>query len=260
MEEQIFREKMIAGEVEKLPEQERPVGTVEEKGTISSPPADASKLEDYVLFLEPLRRSWRQASPATLQDFNNYIEIDPSGYLTITSATQLNWVAQKDADTYLYSDKGVDHFNGDFEHKVTVKATTGGATAWVWMLANDLDDVKGLAENAKSFESVYISQQSGTEILIYLFENDVTTRYDDHILGLFNTTYYLTIKRDESGGTYGTLYLYVYFNPGRTTLLDVVSVNLHTSKRDFRYIYAFNLYNDLTSGSLTGQSNNLYST
>ena len=65
------------------------------------------------------------------------------------------------------------------------------------------------------------------------------------------TQYYLRICRDESIGTYGTLYCYIYSDAAMMELVEVVSLALDV-KTNFRYAYAFS-----DGGALAGSQ--LYS-
>jgi hypothetical protein len=85
------------------------------------------------------------------QDLTTYTEVDPNGHISTTSTriTYTNLAFNEDA--YDYSDKGVDHFNGDFTHLLDIKFTgDGGGGNRAWVLANDVDDAYGLITGGKS--------------------------------------------------------------------------------------------------------------
>jgi len=76
-----------------------------------------------------------------------------------------------------------------------------------------------------------------------------------------NKLYYMRIVRDENVGTYGTMYVYIYTNSERTEEYELVShtITLHSSKKDFRYLYITS--NDNAAGDdtdiITGYFENL---
>lgn len=72
-----------------------------------------------------------------------------------------------------------------------------------------------------------------------------------------DTNYYLTINRNESEGTYGKLYCYIYSDSIRSTLVDTLTVTL-TEKQDFRYLFGSTSYDSATGGkAYSGTISNL---
>jgi len=192
------------------------------------------------------------------EDFTTYTEVDPNSRITKT-ADRVTWTdLTRKEDAYVYKDKGVDHFNGDFEHLITIyldAATTGGRTGALWGLTNIVDDEKGIAD-ANEDELLVFFYYDGTDHWIYLREYHGGVATTDRCVCALDTPYYLKIKRDESIGTYGRLYCYIYSNPERTTLVDTLQVDLH-AKIDFRYIFSIQTYRDEASGTISGYSENL---
>ncbi len=62
-----------------------------------------------------------------------------------------------------------------------------------------------------------------------------------------DTDYYLKVTRDESEGTYGKLYCYIYSDSVRLTLVDTLTVTL-TEKQDFRYQFGSISHDGTTGG------------
>lgn len=174
------------------------------------------------------------------EDLTTYTKTDPLSRLTVTSS-KVTWVGvRRNEDTYLYKDKGANHFDGDLEHLLDFRYE--GAGYWsltnCWALCNlinDFDDID--AAGGDGLAVVQREESSGVHKL-FLKELDGGTQYDDVYTASEPVTYYLKVKRDEAVGTYGTLYLYIYSDAERTNLLDTLSIALHSSKKDFRYIYA----------------------
>lgn len=165
---------------------------------------------------------------------------DPLVYTTVI-ANKVSWDDLPfNVDEYVYDDKGVDHFDGNYEHLVTIETTSVSAqSTWgiPWVLANLVDDYKGIQDAGGDLHLVMAGDYLGAENM-WFREMVAGTIYGDSWNGFeYGTTYYLKIKRDEGVGTYGTLYCYVYSDSDRTNLLDTMSFELH-EKEDFRYIYA----------------------
>ena len=81
------------------------------------------------------------ATAGDIEDFITYTEEDPENKVTVTS-NEVNYlnVNFRGTDTYVYKDKGINHFNGNFEHLITVQLSSIQTYAFptVWMLTNRL--------------------------------------------------------------------------------------------------------------------------
>jgi len=178
------------------------------------------------------------------ENFTTYTETDPNSKLVVTStritATQIN----RNEDAYVYKNKG-NYFTGNFEIQLTLHFTDGvGATAiaFIWTLANLVDDWTGIdtaSGDALGIAVAAYGSSPNTYIRLQMIElnggaevgTDSSTY--DQVMG---TSTYLTIVRDESVGTYGTLYCYIYSDAARAVLEDTLTITLH-SKKDFSYLY-----------------------
>lgn len=195
----------------------------------------------------------------SIENFTTYTEVDPSECLTVAADNVAGESIPSNASNYIYKDKGVDHFNGDFIHYIDIifSATTLGATVAIWLLANeigsaDVFDTENLSNNSIRWE------RNADGYRLILFERDGANQYTDIAEGLItNTNYYLKIVRDENVGDYGTLYCYIYSDAARTVLVDTLTITLHTSKKDYRYIYPIAGYNQGGSYPATGVISNL---
>lgn len=181
-------------------------------------------------------------------DLTTFTETDPGNYFSVTS-TGVRFTNFKDptpeGGTYVYKDYGVNFWAADFEIKFTFDYDAGSSyprqlmvcslanTINVWASCPDLLGVR-IADNS----AVGDPQPSK----LRLAERDGGTGYTvEANLGYDvsdGVAVYCTFWRDESVGTYGTIYLNVYSDSARTNLLHSQSLGLHTSKKDFRYFYA----------------------
>jgi len=180
-----------------------------------------------------------------LEDLSAYTETDPNARIAVT-ASRVTWTAlTRDEDAYVYADKGVDYFSANFKIEFTYRptgyaGTKGTGRNSIWSLANLVDDFKGIDDASGDWLLLAAKISLAGNQILQLVECDGGTQYgsSNSVDLTVDTDYYITVVRDETVGTYGTLYAYIYSNIGRTTLLDTLSVALHTSKKDFRYIYA----------------------
>jgi len=186
------------------------------------------------------------------EDFTTYTEADPGSDITVTaSAITASALDSKDLTSYVYDDKGVDHFDGDFTHTLDFNmgsSSAGGAYLAKWLLGTLIGDVKDYVDASSScfFTRVFKSEVSPYPSNIAIFERDGGASYNDATYTFSpDTDYYLTVDRDESIGTYGQLRQRVYSDPSRTTLLNTQTLSLHSSKKDFRYIYALSSYDQV---------------
>ena len=178
-----------------------------------------------------------------LENFTTYTETDPNARIAVTASRITSTLLTRDEDAYVYADKGVNYFAGNFTHELTVRVTGGAVSGTMgmvaWAITNDIDDYQGLGTLSKSGLFVLLGRNFDATPYFQATERDSGTEYSSATpyTGVINTDYYLKIVRDETVGTYGTFYCYIYSDVGRTTLVATLSVTLHTSKKDFRYIF-----------------------
>ncbi|KKK65176.1 hypothetical protein LCGC14_2976790, partial [marine sediment metagenome] len=98
----------------------------------------------------------------------------------------------------------------------------------------------------------------GAQPNIFMGELDGGTSYSATPFDIsLDTDYYMTIVRDESIGTYGTITMFTYSDADRTTLVNTQAITLHTSKKDYRYIYACQSFNTGTNQSVSAYTENM---
>lgn len=175
------------------------------------------------------------------EDFTTYTEVDPNSRISIIASTITVTAITRDEDAFVYDDKTVGHFSEDLTHLITTNidnsVSTGNVTSWA--LTNDIDDSQGLIGGSKSF--LELLHVGGTSYI--LVEVDAGTPYTDSVVLTEGQTYYSTIERDESIGSFGQLTCEIYSDSGRTILVDTLLLSLH-SKIDFRYVFAVMSYDD----------------
>jgi hypothetical protein len=193
------------------------------------------------------------------EDYTTYTEVDPNSHISKTASRITFTDLALNEDAYVYGDKGPDHFNGDYEHKVTVEiiAAQNNASVYIWTLANLVDDQKGIVDAGGDYHtSAFYLNSSGVRIIWLAELVGGTLYYDFYSQFSFNTPYYLRTKRDESIGVYGALICYVYTDFDETDLLATLSVALH-EKEDFRYVYGVQSTNPNLTPAITGYAEDL---
>jgi len=198
-----------------------------------------------------------------LEDFTTYDETDEDGDITVSANNIDVSSMQRIADSHVSSDKGVDHFNGDFEfieEVIIASATALSAEIEFCGVANsqesliDIFNASGNLQTAQVLNSgsETVPSFAAIEIDAGDFENGSQINASE------DTQYYCEFERDESVGSFGDLEIRVYDDVGRTSLVGTSTQTLRTAKRDFRYVYALQSKNSGTSAMVwTGDVDNL---
>jgi len=194
-----------------------------------------------------------------IENFTLYTEVDPGSNITV-AANSLTYILDNNTTAYIYSDKGAAYFDGDFSHYLKVTPGAAGSVNGItacWMLANVLNDVRSMQLAANNHLVVTLSKGSGTYTLALseFYGTAVSVAASNPLSDA--TPYYLNIERDETVGTYGTLYCRIYSDDARTVLIETISLTLR-NKQDFRYVYGLSSYNQSNPGrSSSGVVENL---
>jgi len=184
-----------------------------------------------------------------LEDFLDYTEVDIVAdriQRTGDPSYHIDHLAYRNEITYVYDDKGTDHF-GDFEHKVDVLSDFAGNNpcSAVWMLANALGSVVPLQDANETFILIQVYRAGAGDYRMYLREWYTTYYLNGPVAVSASTTYYLLIKKTGTTlvcGIYSTAGLR---DAGDGTDGDVGNLAL-TLQADhkFQYIYACNSWKD----------------
>ena len=230
----------------KLTEEEQPTVELQlfgDKSTLKTQETDATSplLDELKAIKLDSLEDTKDADPT--EDFTGYTEVDVGAdRLTVTASKITVTDLDLDETCIVYKDKGAAHFDGDFEHrfKTLCSAITNSGFFYPWMMANIIGDARDVIDQSEDSHGVlWRAWYDGPKL--YLLERDSGTAYSDNGSVNTSTVYYITVERDESTGTYGTIYAYIctgnYNGESGSSLVDTLTVALHTSKKDFRYIY-----------------------
>ena len=186
---------------------------------------------------------------AGYEDFTTYTEVDAGNNITVAT-NKISWTAlDRNEESYVYADKGVDHFDGDFSHKFEIyrENASGYPVIYYWGIANAVDDLLGIDNAGGDFQAFLFeaSEGGGGTITLRICENGSTTS-DSWTAALDTTVYYVTVERDDDGGANGTGQLTAEIRTGSHTgtLQDTLTVDCGSGEQnDFRYIYGVSAHN-----------------
>ena len=173
----------------------------------------------------------------------DYTETDPNSQISATTTRATGTLITYQNATYFSKDFGAGFFSGDFEFDFTwYNAVDSAANATVqhfpFMLSNVLAGYQTHIDADNDLLSMDWAQSTGNTRVV---EWDGASGYaDTYAAANDNVIHYCTMIRDEAIGTYGRFYLDLYSDSGRTTVLDNLFLDLHTSKKDFRNIQLLN--------------------
>lgn len=172
------------------------------------------------------------------EDFTTFTEVDIGADRIQKTARHVDHLAYRNETTYLYKDYGAAYF-GNFTHKIKVKAVNSSSNALSipWVLANDLGDVKALADASKTYLGFYLYHDG--DLAIVLEEGYNGEAYYDVNAGGFDYDEWAYIKIVKNGASIDA---YLYSDAEYTTLVDTLSLTLQAN-HTFRYLYAGNTYN-----------------
>ncbi|KKN81722.1 hypothetical protein LCGC14_0316340 [marine sediment metagenome] len=196
-----------------------------------------------------------------LQDFTTYIEVDPGADISKTAA-RITWASMPNTvESYVYKDMTAGFFSGDFAFTMAINqsvATNGGRVGH-WAVANAVDSRRGLFDANESYIVVTSRQTASSPTnKIGILEGDSGSEFLSSEIAIDKgTVYYLLITRDESAGTYGTMTLSVYTDEARTSLVGSVAHLLHSSKKDYRYLYGCQATEFGGGGLISGHTENM---
>jgi len=170
----------------------------------------------------------------------NHTEQDVQTRMTLTSAKKITMAdLDDDEEVWLYIDKTAGYFNGNFEFNTQVNCTANAAsddTCGLWAITNTVDTLTDIDAATGDYLAVYWEETGGSDYIKLEECNAGSLTVDTSSAVSKATEYYLKIKRDESVGTYGTIYCYIYTVGIDGTLFDTLTVTL-TKKQDFRYLF-----------------------
>lgn len=196
------------------------------------------------------------------EDFTTYTEVDAVGNITVTPSKIDYDDLGRNEESYVYKDKGVNHFSGDFEllFETQLKSSPApdeSSLAYIVGIANSVDDF-----NAHSDLQTIYMQPVGAGSVAYTLQVREDDSDTNDLAGNEprNVTNYITFNRDDDGGANSTGRLTAYIRSGshEGTLEDTLTVDCGVGQQnDFRYIYGLSTHNSGHDLHVSGFTQNL---
>ncbi len=200
-----------------------------------------------------------------IEDFTTYTEVDPNSKITVASS-KVSWDdLSRNEEAYVYKEMGYHFFDSDSTHKFKMQFGDYGngysCFAAHWALSEHIDDICGLQTSGYSGVVLF---EYNYDYRIYLRIIDQGSPTTDTWSGAEkDTLYYVTITRDKDGGANNsgryTAYICTggYYGEGGN-LEDTLQVDSQLGAPvDWTYIYACNTYNDGSSMTVDGWTEDL---
>ena len=169
-----------------------------------------------------------------MENFSNYTRVDPNNHISITSLRVTGNTINKNESCYVYKEKRVDYFTGDFTHLFTIKTMTSGvlgSQVYLYGLTNTIDTANHWVNH--SIAVINYCDGDCTSLLLYRLGYPVAASIEDVP---FDTVYYCKLTRVSN-----TYTLYVYTDADRTNLLDSIT-RTDSNPISARCIYALSSY------------------
>ena len=204
-----------------------------------------------VLSVVPFQINEVKANP-TYENFLDYTEVDLNEHISKNSSRVTGAGIVMEESAYVYKDKGVGYFSGDFDHKLDVKftSTTFGGYIFLWGLANEVGDWVNYKGTPSNYVSIHIthSWEASPNYILQLYGS--FNGGANQISGVkgnvnINTMYYLRIKRTGNTVTCD-IYASAANRDSETSPTAQLTITLGGATA-FRYIYAIHSFTHATS-------------
>jgi len=158
-------------------------------------------------------------------------EVDGAGRLAVTDGNTITITdLDRDEDCYKFRDMGAaDYFDTQsdmyFYVDINFSALTNSASLFPLAVTSANDDIFDIQGASGDMFGIYLA---GSLPKFYCYEIHGGTPVASAVVNLsLSTDYYCTLFVDASEGTYGTLFLYIYSDAARTTLVGSTSLALN---------------------------------
>lgn len=184
-----------------------------------------------------------------VENFTTYTEVDGGGdpgWLSVSENLIDGNTIQQDSDTYVYADKGADHFGASWDIDFTANVIAWKANSWDWCalfgLTNTLDDIRGWDINNNQALNIQAGANFTNPDNNFFIRDDEDASNDVSADFTLNTTYYFTFLRTSETA----VSCEIYTDSARTSLFDTIATTI-TSGRRYRYAELAISYNNSAS-------------
>lgn len=168
----------------------------------------------------------------TLENFTTYTEVDTDGVIAVSAGRVVEGGMTRNMHDYIYADKGVNHFSGDFSHLFTFKSAKKEST-------NGLVILYGFTNTVGSTDT-----WAAHSIFMYIDDDPTVAFYLAIVGGTWSPSLALTAETVFYciGDRIGTSFrVRVYSDAARTTLVGSRNVT-DATPISARYIYPMSSY------------------
>jgi len=188
---------------------------------------------------------------------DDYTEVDTTGRLTVADSSITFDDIQNDEDSWVYKDFGADYFSGDFTVRFQWELTFQNSNGRL-VLASFLNETGGTRSVIDDPDDedddglyLYIRLSGGItrNFRIATIEDGSSSEQTGASEYAEDTTFYVTLTRDDDGGANSTGQVTAYlcttaYCTSGVNLVTSVSIDCSTGEQnDFRYFYAIDSYN-----------------
>ena len=193
---------------------------------------------------------------AANENLTTYTEIDPNSHIVVTADDITFTNINRNEAAYVYKDFGVDYFDSSFTIDFDFNIDTQSSSFYLWTLSNYVGGFTNILADLNEALTLFYSFTYGTTPYLYISEADGGTIIDNEKIEIeLETTYYVRIVRNETIGSYGRLYCYLYSDSERTNLITSEYIDLD-EKYDFRYNFVCQTDNGVFESATTGKISN----
>jgi hypothetical protein len=176
----------------------------------------------------------------TIEDFTSYTEVDPNNHITLVGTNHIDFKDYRNETAYLYKDKTAGHFT-DFTHLLDgrMNSHSGNNLSYIWLLSNDIGNVKALSDAHKNFILIRFYYYSGYYFSIeeFYWDGNTEQEYNSYHTVTAGTWYYFKIIK--SGTSFK---VEAYSDSARTNKLWECSLTLYDSGSK-RYVFVCDTWN-----------------
>ncbi len=196
----------------------------------------------------------------TYETLTSYVETDPGSMLTVSANSVTATDLIRTVSAYVQKDFGIGHFAGDFQIDFECTVTGIGAAYAGFnaiALTNSASDYHAAYAAGAAEICALIAATSASSVSVYAHELVGGAEYNSAAFTLaLNTKYYMRLRRASSVGTSGTLYLDIYSDQARASLLSTLTLALHSAE-SYRYLDAIQSNNSGNALAISGTIGNI---
>jgi len=212
-----------------------------------------------VIFLASIVPGISSSADGTAENLSTYTEVNPTGFMTVNDTTVNVYGMPCSGSDYVYYDFGAGYFGGNFilDYSLQITYATALGIFYPVILSNALGSWATINNGGESSIGLRILGDANDTSLQQTYTGAGYQSVPDNSWSL-STQYYCRLKRDESVGTYGTLYHYWYSDAARTILVDTQTLTIAQGSYDYQYLMLATSYGSGATGAVSCLVSDVY--